>query len=265
MNESADNKKIIEVYGVGLVKIKGEADSEREEEILYYKGVDINTIKKILDSYGNEIVEKRQGKSFFPFEEFTSFINYFNINQNEIIVIIYIDDKENPHSFPQLYMHSRTIMKAFKQDKNLEEIIELWRNSISIPKAEGIIGVFFVDSSGTPLFTKIMGKKSNIIKSEVQISGFISALFSFSKFIIKEDSGSKLKEVNFGKQLFYTVLKENIIFAFLVDEMTPLLKRYIYIISNEFLSRYRKILDNFDGEVAQFYEFENVIDEYLVI
>ena len=110
-----------------------------------------------------------------------------------------------------------------------------------------------------------MGKKSNIIKSEVQISGFISALFSFSKFIIKEDSGSKLKEVNFGKQLFYTVLKENIIFAFLVDEMTPLLKRYIYIISNEFLSRYRKTLDNFDGEVAQFYEFENVIDDYLVI
>lgn len=265
MNENGNKKDIIEIYGVGLVKIITDSSSEMEEEILYYKGVDVDIIKKILESYGNEIIEKRQGKSFFPFEEFSSFINYFQTNSNEIIVIIYIDDKENPHSFPQLYMHSRKIMKAFKEGKGLENIIALWRKSISIPKAEGIIGVFFVDTSGTPLFTKIMGKKSNIIKSEVQIGGFISALFSFSKFIIKEESGGELKEINFGKQLFYTVTKEDIIFAFLVDEMTPLLKRYIYIISNEFLDRYRKKLNDFDGEVAQFYEFENVVDEYLVI
>ena len=110
-----------------------------------------------------------------------------------------------------------------------------------------------------------MGIRKDIIDGEVQVGGFISALFSFSQFVIGKESGGKLREINFGNQSFYTITEKKVIIAYLIEKMTPLLKRYMYILAEEFVGRYSKALSQFDGDIAQFGMFENVINEYLII
>ena len=47
--------------------------------------------------------------------------------------------------------------------------------------------------------------------------------------------------------------------------MTPLLKRYMYIIAEEFLNEFKEVLSNFDGDVGQFSVFEDVVEDYFEI
>jgi hypothetical protein len=110
-----------------------------------------------------------------------------------------------------------------------------------------------------------MGIRKDIQEGEVQIGGFISALFSFSQFVIGKESGGKLKEINFGNQSFYTITEKKVIIAYLIERMSPLLQRYMYIIAEEFIRRYGKRLETFDGDIAQFSQFEEITNEYLII
>ena len=65
--------------------------------------------------------------------------------------------------------------------------------------------------------------------------------------------------------MFYTITKKNIIFAFLVEKLTPLIKRYMYLMADEFLEEYKQDLENFNGDVTRFYKFEHNINRYFSI
>ncbi|KKL74711.1 hypothetical protein LCGC14_2062130, partial [marine sediment metagenome] len=99
----------------------------------------------------------------------------------------------------------------------------------------------------------------------VHIGGFISALLSFSNTIIGEETGAKLKEINFGNQQFYVISKSTVIFAFLVENMNSLLQRYMYLIADEFLYEFRDYLKVFNGDVTPFTSFEENINQYFII
>ncbi|GAH69954.1 unnamed protein product, partial [marine sediment metagenome] len=99
----------------------------------------------------------------------------------------------------------------------------------------------------------------------VHIGGFISALLSFSNTIIGEETGAKLKEINFGNQQFYVISKSNVVFAFLVENMNQLLQRYMYLIADEFLFDFRNYIKEFNGDVTPFNEFESKINQYFII
>jgi hypothetical protein len=259
-----DNYKVLDILGVGLVKLSL-VGSENHFEVLLQKGIGISLIQNIFELYKDEIIEKREGKSFFPLEEFTAFINYFKTGADEILIVIYIDSKESVHIYPKLYMHSKHLINDYNSNANLEDIIDVCQHTINIPHASGVVGLFIVDYAGCPLFTKVMGIRKDIQEGEVQIGGFISALFSFSQFVIGKESGGKLKEINFGNQSFYTITEKKVIIAFLIERMSPLLQRYMYIIAEEFIRRYGKRLETFDGDIAQFSQFEKIANEYLII
>ena len=125
--------------------------------------------------------------------------------------------------------------------------------------------MFVISQAGQPYFVMVGNKNTNMEKSQVNISGFISALFSFSAEIIGDNSGAKLKVIDFGKQRFYIITKKQAIFAFLVKDMNDLLKRYMYLISDEFIHRYKEDLRSFDGDVSKYEGFKQVIRKYFKI
>ncbi|MFX1236610.1 MAG: hypothetical protein ACFFAS_19890 [Promethearchaeota archaeon] len=263
-DEPRQQIKHLKILGVGLVTLSL-AESNDKFEVLLQKGIGVSLIQNIIELYKGEILKKRSGKSFFPLEEFMVFINYFQTSLEEIIIIIYIDEKESSHVYPKLYLHSKRIINQFNVDNDITNLIETCKTTVEIPLIGGVIGLFIVDYAGCPLYTKVMGIREDVREGEVQIGGFISALFSFSQFVIGKESGGKLREINFGNQSFYTITEKKVIIAYLIERMSPLLKRYMYIIAEEFVGRYRKPLEKFDGDVAQFNQFEDIVNEYLIL
>ena len=262
-NNPQDSNKL-EILGVGLVTLSSN-EVNYTFQVFLQKGIGRSLIQNIIELYKDEILQKRNGKSFFPLEEFMVFINYFESLSDEIFIIIYIDEKESAHVYPKLYLHSKKLLNKYNENHDIEEIITICESTVEIPRVDGVIGIFIVDYGGCPLYSKVMGIRKDIIDGEVQVGGFISALFSFSQFVIGKESGGKLREINFGNQSFYTITEKKVIIAYLIEKMTPLLKRYMYIIAEEFVGRYTEALSQFDGDIAQFGMFENVINEYLII
>lgn len=258
--ESLKNLNVVEVLGVALVKIEKE-DNTYKFFTIFQKGIGQSLIQNIFELLKKEIREKNQGTSIIPIDEYSIFINYFQNQAQDQLVLIYMYDKEDVDKYPQLYMHSRKIKQACLSNKTIPELSNLCNQSIRIPLVSGIRGIYAINKFGIPLYSKVPYEKTD----NQLVAGFITALFSFGEEVIGRDSGAKLKEINFGNHIFYTVIKDEIVFAYLVKKMSPLLKRYIYIIVDEFLDSYKHLLIDFDGDVEPFTEFGKVIDQYFEI
>jgi hypothetical protein len=266
MNNSITDKGIkpLEMLGVGLVKLS-KTSSYDTFEILFQKGIGIPLIQNISELYKKEVIIKKQGNSIIPLEEFTIYLNYFPLNEGDILIVILMDEKQNSVNYASLYLFTKRITHRIKSNKSIDEIIEFCNEVIQIPQTDGIIAVFIIGQNGSPFFSKINCSRTDIIKSEVQIGGFISALFSFSREIIGKERGAKLKEINFGNQQFYMINKSNTIFAYLVENLSSLTQRYMYLIADEFVERYHDHIIDFNGDVTRFYKFEEIVDSYFKI
>lgn len=260
-NHQNSQNRSLQMYGVGLLKFT-DVTSGGKMEVLFKKGIGIPLIQNVIELYKNEILTKKKGNSIIPLEEFTIFLHFFEGDRAEIFAIIYMDKKESEMNYTQLYLLTKKINKLIDSHAPTEEINEFIIDAMEIPHCEGLIAIFIIGDSGSPYISKIDKEKSTISKSEVHIGGFISALFSFSREIIGQDSGAKLKEINFGNQIFYMITKGGVIFAYLVEEINPLLKRYMYLIADEFLHDYKDYLTNFTGDISPFRSFQSKITMY---
>ena len=260
----SNNHEKIQMLGYGLISIS-DIEVGGNFNIIFQKGIGMPLIQNILELYKNEIITKKQGNSIIPLDNFTIFIQYFEKEKNSISVILYMEEKERSVNFPKLYFISKKVNKKILSNATIQEITEVFDSEIEIPKSNGIIAIFIIGSTGSPLISKINKSRSNIADHEVHIGGFISALLSFSTTIIGEETGAKLKEINFGNQQFYVISKSNVIFAFLVENMNSLLQRYMYLIADEFLYQYRDYLKEFNGDVTPFNKFESNINQYFII
>lgn len=254
----------LQMLGYGLLKIS-EIDSGGKFNIIFQKGIGVPLIQNVVELYKKEIIIKRQGNSIIPLDEFTLYIQYFKRNDNEISVIIYMEEKEQSVNFPKLYFISKRINRKLLSDASNSEIIKVFEDEIVVPRTAGVIAIFIISSAGSPFISKINKNRTSIAEHEVHVGGFISALLSFSNTIIGEETGAKLKEINFGNQQFYVISKSSVIFAFLVENMNSLLQRYMYLISDEFLYTYREYLKDFQGDVTPFNSFEETINQYFII
>ena len=133
---------------------------------------------------------------------------------------------------------------------------------IDIPKASGIMGVLIIGTNGTPLFSRMREDCIAIEDKEIHLSGFISALFAFAREIMGKDSASELKEINFGDKCFYMIRKPKAIFSYLVENINPLLERYMYILPDEFVHKYKEELEEFTGDITPYYDFEEIVNQY---
>jgi len=259
-----DNSEKLQMLGYGLLKIT-DLHSEGNFGITFQKGIGVPLIQNIVELYKKEIMSKKQGNSIIPLEDFTIYIQYFNYIEDEISVIIYMEEKERSVNFPQLYFLSKKINNKVKSNASVSEITHEFESNIVIPKTQGIIAMFIIGAAGSPFISKINKNRTDIAEHEVHVGGFISALLSFSNTIIGEETGAKLKEINFGNQQFYVISKSTVIFAFLVDNMNSLLQRYMYLIADEFLYQYKDYIKDFSGDITPFITFEKNINQYFII
>jgi len=254
----------LQMLGYGLLRISS-INSGGKFNIISQKGIGMPLIQNVIELYKKEIIKKKQGNSIVPLDDFTIFIHYFENHNQDILVIIYMTQKERTINFSELYFLSKRVNKEFQLNESLQQIILNLDSIVEIPRTEGIIAVFIIGAAGSPFVSKINKNKSEIADHEVHIGGFISALLSFSNTIIGEESGAKLKEINFGTQQFYVISKNNVIFAFLVENMNSLLQRYMYLIADEFLYQYKDYIKTFSGDVTPFAAFEKNINQYFII
>ena len=253
----------LQILGFGIVKVSYQ-ETKNSIQVLYSKGVDLPLIQNVIELCKNDLNMKEQGNSIIPIDEYTLFLHYFQ-NKGSKIVLIYMDSKDNNMSYSQLYLLTKQIQNHFRLNASIIEIKSLCDSAIGIPKTEGVIGIFFITASGSLLVSKISKERSTISRSDVHIGGFISALYSFSKEIIRQDEGAKLKEINFGNQRFYLITKSNVIVSFLVKNLDPLLKRYMYSIVDEFVDEFQEQLKDFNGDITPFSKFEEKIDQFFII
>ena len=258
-----ENPLVMEILGIGLVKIS-QIDTKGRFDVLFQKGIGVPLIQNVIELYKKEIIHKKQGSSIIPLEKFNLFIHYFNHNQ-DILVIIYMEEKNSSVNFSKLYFLSKKINRKFQVNEPVLNIIDDFDTAVKIPKTDGIIAIFIIGAAGSPYISKINKDRSEIADHEVHIGGFISALLSFSNTIIGEETGAKLKEINFGNQQFYVITKNDVIFAFLVETMTSLLQRYMYLVADEFLYQFKNLLKEFNGDITPFNTFEEKINQYLII
>lgn len=252
---------LLRIFGIGLIQV---IKMDEHFQVLFQKGLSFPLIQNLFELFKSEIFEKKQGTSIIPVDDFSIFLNYFENPNGEKLVMIYMYDKDNSEIYSQLYLHSLKIKKSIISNLSVSEIKNNVNNTIKIPRTNGVKGIYVLGLSGIPYFSKTHHKENNLDDSQL-VAGLISALFSFSQHLIGQDSGGRLKEINFGNQAFYTITKEDVIFVFLVEKMTPLVRRYMYILADEFLLAHQKDVTNFQGNISPFRSFGEVIDQYFII
>ncbi|MFX1257346.1 MAG: hypothetical protein ACFFAN_05785 [Promethearchaeota archaeon] len=258
------NSGFLQILGFGLFKII-KTNSGANLNVIFQKGIGTPLIQNLIELYKKEIIDKKTGNSIIPLENFMIFIHYYEDNQGNITGIVYMDEKNNKMNYAKLYLISKKINNYFYSDMLISEIIKVCNDAIEIPRTKEIIAIFVLSSTGNLYYSKINKIRTNIAKSKVHISGFISVLFSFSKEIIDKEAGAKLKEINLGNQRFYMITNEKVIFTYLVEKINPLIQRYMYLIFDEFLDDYEENLKNFTGDLSFFEDFEKKINQYLII
>jgi len=253
----------IHVLGFGVVEL----DSNRQYAILFQKGIGIKLVQKILSLNLDEILLKKNGIKIDTLFRDTVYIHYFDNKEDKIVIVIYLDEKEKILKFSDLFLISENINNLVISKTSIIDLRKICEDKIKIPKSNGVIAVFIISSAGHLFYSKFNKEKAFFEDSELQVSGFISALLIFSREIISKDTEAKLKKINFGNRHFYLNSEQNVIFAYLIEEnkKNKINKRYLYLTSEEFLLKYKECLGNFDGDVSKFRDFENIIDQYFII
>jgi hypothetical protein len=132
---------------------------------------------------------------------------------------------------------------------------------------KGISALFIISTCGHCFFKRINKEKKFLAKNYIQVGGFISAILAFSKEVLCNESGETLQTINFNNQQFEMHVKNDVIFAYLVDNKnnSEKIKRFIDLMIEEFLEMYSNIIVKFNGDLNPFDKFEKVIDKYFVI
>ncbi len=257
-----NNPDVLNVYGIGILKVSDVYHAKFD--VLYQKGIGLSLIQNIFEMYKNEIASKQTGSSFVPMTEYSIFLTHF-VTPAGKFVLFYLENNASSGSYPRIYKHAKKIQDLFSSgSSSIPTIQRLCRDSIDIPIDLGVGGVFILDKNGIPLFSKVLTKEE---ASSSLVGGFISAILSFSKYVVGSDPNlsGQLKEINFGNCLFTIVEKKGIIFAFLVKTRSQSTTRYMNIIVDEFINSFENQLNNFYGNVSIFEPFEETINQYFKI
>ena len=256
--EILDTPTAMDILGIGIVSI-----TERNSNLIYNKGISRSLMNDLIKLYRSDILEKKEGKLIDLLGIFTVSIHFYSFD-TESIAIFYVAEKDTLTDYDVMCSTSRTLAKMCCSNVSLSSINDTC-NKI-IPNFEGLSALFVVSTTGHTLFTKIRADKASISENHIQIGGFLSAILMFSNEIIAKNSGDTLQAINFGGQQFIISVKEDIIFAYLVDNSgkPDNFERYTDLIAEEFLDQFRDSVKNFNGDLMQFVSFKLVVDKYFL-
>lgn len=255
----------MDIMGIGLIKISN-LNTGGELNVIFQKGIGYQLIQKIFDLNRVKILEKKHGVLIDIINDYTTYLHFFDNNNDEVIAIIYLDKKESILKFSEFYDCSKKLNDMICSNVTLTEIQKFCVNDFNIPKSDSVLALLIIGTAGHLYFSKIKRDKRKFAQSEVQISGFISALLSFTKELIGQEPGIRLKQINFGNQQIYLTIKNNVIFAYLVEKekISKIDKKNMELVSDEFIHDYNEVVNlrAFNGDVSQFRKFERIVDNY---
>ncbi|MBY8983038.1 MAG: hypothetical protein KGD57_08820 [Candidatus Lokiarchaeota archaeon] len=257
--ELLDIPTTMDILGIGIVSI-----TEKNSNLIYRKGISRSLMNDLITLYRPDILEKKEGKLIDLLGIFTVSIHFYSFDF-ESIAIFYVNEKDTLTNYDVMCSVSRGLARMYCSNATLATINETC-NKI-IPSYEGLSALFVISTTGHTLFTKIREDKVSISKNYIQIGGFLSAILMFSNEVIGRNTGDTLQEINFENQQFLISVKEDIIFAYLLESSvkSELLKRYMDLIAEEFLDQFRERVKNFNGDLNQFHKFESIVDKYFCL
>jgi hypothetical protein len=249
----------LQMLGLSVVSL-----TERSQNIIFSKGINSSLMKKLIKFYKEQILQKQEGKIIDLFGNYTIYIHFYKY-EYEIISIFYVNEKDKLVKYGDLCHFSKDLIKFLNSNKPVSQFNQICNKAI--PSATGISALFIISTTGHSLFTKIRKDKKYLAENYIQVSGFISALITFSSEVMGSNSGQCLEAINFENQQFILTLREGIIFAYLVEKstMSNNLKRYIDLLAEEFFIQFHDCLHDFNGDLSPFIKFEEVVNKYLVI
>ncbi|MBY9010351.1 MAG: hypothetical protein KGD74_10850 [Candidatus Lokiarchaeota archaeon] len=257
--ELLDSPTEMNILGVGIVSI-----TEKNSNLIYNKGISRSLMKDLIKLYRPDILKKKEGKLIELLGIFTISIHFYSFDA-ESIAIFYVVEKDTLTNYDEMCSVSRSLAQKYCSKAPLSEINETC--SKIIPSFEGLSALFVVSTTGHTLFTKIRDDKVSISENHIQIGGFLSAILMFSNEVIGKHSEDTLQSINFKNQRFIISVKDDIIFAFLVDQSpkSDNFERYVDLIAEEFLDQFSERVKNFNGDLNQFHCFEFVVDKYFCL
>jgi hypothetical protein len=249
----------MELLGVGLIKIS-DLNAGGKINIIYQKGIGNQLIQKIININKEKILVSKQGFLIDIISNYTVYIHFFDNQHKEITVIIYLDKKKSILKFSKFYYLSKKLNEALCSKMSFSEIQQICKQDFEIPKSNSLLALLIIGTSGHLYFSKINTNNKKIANVELQISGFISALLTFTKELIGQGPGIRLKQINFGNQRIYLTLKNDVVFAYLVEKekILKIDKRYMQLIPDEFITLFKDKVNpqTFNGDVSHFKKFE---------
>ncbi len=263
-----DKSISMELLGVGLTKLS-DLNAGGKINIIYQKGIGDQLIQKLINLNKEKILGNKRGFLIDNICNYTAYIHYFDNKHKEITVIIYLDTKKSILKFSKFYYFSKKLNEALSSKRSLSEIQQICEQDFEIPKSNSLLALLIISTAGHLYFSKINYNKTKLANVELQISGFISALLSFTKELIGQGPGIRLKEINFGNQRIYLTIKNDVVFAYLIEKekILKIDKRYMQLISDEFITLFKDRVNpqTFDGDVSHFKRFGSIVDNYFVI
>jgi len=257
--ETLDHPSSMDLLGVGIISM-----TEKRYKIVFSKGIKRSLIKLLIKFYRSEILENKEGKRIKLLGAYTIYVHFYTI-EDESICIFYVSETNKLIKYDNLCALSKQLLNSYCSSTTFSEINQLCNQAI--PCAKGLSALFVINTAGLSLFTKIRKDKKYLADNFITISGFISAILSFSNEVIGKNTGDTLQAINFENQQFLLTVQEDVIFAYLVEDFTKSknIKRFMELLIEEFLDNYCDCIKDFNGDVSQFRDFEHLVDKYFDI
>lgn len=257
--EEISGSESMDLLGIGLVSISG-----KRANTIFKKGFSNGLLKTLVKIYKDRIIEKREGKIIDLLGSYTIYIHFFDIKP-DIFTIFYVNSKDKLIRYDLLCSISNKLTKSFCGNCSDAKVNDICNRII--PKVSGVSALFIISKGGHALFTQINSRKKSLNDNYIQIGGFLSAITAFSQEVIGKESGGNLEEINFQNQKFILNVKDSLIFAYLLEEDTNLIqiKRFMELLTEEFIDSYHDKLINFNGDIEPFTYFKHIVDKYLII
>ena len=259
IEEELNNSDSMDLLGIGLVLISG-----RRANTIFRKGFGSGLLTTLVKIYKDQIIKKREGKIIDLLGKHTIYIHFFDIKP-DIFTIFYVNEKDKLIRYDQLCSISNKLAKTFYKNCSDREINNICDNII--PRVPGISALFIISRGGHAFYTQINHEKKYLLSNYIQIGGFLSAITAFSQEVIGKESGGNLEEINFQNQKFILNIKDNLIFAYLLEKSTNLnqTKRFMELLSEDFIDSYHQYFNDFNGDIEPFTTFKQVVDKYFII
>jgi hypothetical protein len=245
----------LQLHGLGLVSM-----NLRITTVIFLKGISNAMLNSLVRAYKKKILETREGKIIDLVGSYTLYIHFFDID-SDILAIFYLNKKDVLTRYDDLCSFSSKIVNLYCSNNIQFNINSLCKEIISFPKLSAL---FIISTDGHCLFSKTSNEYLD--QNAIQISGFLSAILLFSNEVIGKTSGESLKTINFERIQFHVKLKNDIIFAYLIEncEESINIDYFTELLAEDFLNTFPTELQNFHGHVSVFREFESHIEKYLI-